>query len=348
MFNKNIMFLVLCYISLSNAHERITLFQSDITIQSHGMIIVQETIEVISEHKEILHGIVRKFPTKYRDTFGSFHYASFRLASITHNQQAATYSIKNNYDSCTIYIGDRKTVIPKGKHRYTIMYEMDCRLSFFDNYAEFYWNVTGDQWRLPIEVVQATINLPDNDNKNLITTKIFTTYHGMHRNNDYNTVQNKAIIIKPFYLLRPHESLTILITFPKGYFIESNLHKNIPQPLNTDILSLLIIVILLCYFIMLSILLIFIWFKNRPNNITPQVYPPENMTPSEVGFIINKSFSSKLLIADIIDMMYLKFITITCTNSQYKIALQKTINLDCNFTLDQYYQKLVTTLFKKK
>lgn len=348
MINQNVIFLLLFCMSMCNAHERITLFQSDIIIQSDGKIIVQETIELISEHKEILHGIVRKFPTQYQDTFESYHTAIFRLISITHNQQSATYSIKHNHDGYTVYIGDKNIIIPQGKHQYIITYEMNYRLSFFDNYDEFYWNITGNRWRLPIEVVQATINLPDNDNENLITTKIFTTYHGMHRNNnDYHAVQDKTIIIKPFYLLRPHESLTILVKFPKGYFIESNLNENIPQPLDTNILSLLIIVIFLCYFIIFIILLIFVWFKNRPNNVTPRAYPPQNMTPSEVGFIMNRTFNTQLLIADIIDIVHLKSITITCTANQYKISLQQSINLNDTCTLNSYYENLLTTLFKK-
>ena len=112
MINRNILFLLLCCMSLCNAHERITLFQSDIVIEPEGKIIVQETIEVVSEHKEILHGIVREFPTQYRDTLGSYHTATCKLISITHNQQPTKYSIKQNYKSNTIFIGDENTIIP--------------------------------------------------------------------------------------------------------------------------------------------------------------------------------------------------------------------------------------------
>lgn len=349
MFNRNILFLLFICINLCNAHEKITLFQSDIAIQSHGTIIVQETIEIISEHKEILHGIVREFPTQYRDTLGSYHAATFRLVSITHNQQSATYSVKKNHTGCTVYIGDKNIIIPQGKHKYVITYEMTGRLSFFENQDEFYWNITGNQWRLPIEKIRVCIHLPDNNNENFITTKTFTTYNGTRRNNNYNALQDKIITIEPSYSLRPRESLTILVKFPKVCFVESTSHQRTPQPLDTDTLSLAVIALFLCYFIMCIIFLIFAWFKNKPNNIIPMHYPPQNMTPSEVGFIMNRSFSKQLLIADIIDLAHHKLITIsTCTTTkQYTLALQKSINLDDSCTLNSYYEKLLTTLFKK-
>ena len=130
--------LLLCCINLCSAHERITLFQSDITIMSNGMIIVQETIEIISEHKEILHGIVRNFPIQYRDSFGSYYTADFKLVSITHNQQPSIYFTKRNSEGTIVYIGSENIIIPQGKHKYVITYEMNNRLGIFENQDEFY------------------------------------------------------------------------------------------------------------------------------------------------------------------------------------------------------------------
>jgi hypothetical protein len=50
--------------------ERINDFSSDITIAKDGAIRVRETISIRSDAKTIVHGIFRKFPTRYLDREG--------------------------------------------------------------------------------------------------------------------------------------------------------------------------------------------------------------------------------------------------------------------------------------
>lgn len=141
---------VLCY-----ADERITLFMSDIVVKSDATLKVQETIEVISERKNIRHGIIREFPTSYRDVFGTHYVVDFKITSVTHNGCTAEYRVESVSNGKKIYIGDKNRLLPQGEHRYVITYETNRQLGFFHDHDEIYWNVTGTGWRLPIDRVQA-------------------------------------------------------------------------------------------------------------------------------------------------------------------------------------------------
>jgi hypothetical protein len=55
----------------AQAAERVLEFHSDIRIDAKGTLTVTETIAVQAEGREIRRGILRDFPTDYRDRYGN-------------------------------------------------------------------------------------------------------------------------------------------------------------------------------------------------------------------------------------------------------------------------------------
>ena len=41
-----------------------------------------------------------------------------------------------------------------------LRYRVANGLRFFDEHDELYWNVTGDEWEIPIEIASARVRLP--------------------------------------------------------------------------------------------------------------------------------------------------------------------------------------------
>jgi hypothetical protein len=66
----------------SAAAERIQDFHSAIRIQADGVIEVTELIVVEAEGREIRRGILRDFPTDYRDRFGNRVSVPFELRGV--------------------------------------------------------------------------------------------------------------------------------------------------------------------------------------------------------------------------------------------------------------------------
>ncbi|MDX1511495.1 MAG: DUF2207 domain-containing protein [Nitriliruptorales bacterium] len=62
----------------------------------------------------------------------------------------------------SIRIGDEDTYI-RGLHQYTILYTVRGAFNEFDNHAELYWNVTGNDWLVPIHATAATVSAPGID-----------------------------------------------------------------------------------------------------------------------------------------------------------------------------------------
>lgn len=66
-------YVLLLFATSLQAFERITHFDSDITVQCDSTLVVKETIDVVSEGKQVRRGIVRKLPTTY-DLYLFFNY----------------------------------------------------------------------------------------------------------------------------------------------------------------------------------------------------------------------------------------------------------------------------------
>jgi cation transport regulator ChaC len=156
---KKSLLLVLLPLSLY-AHERITLFKSDITVNTDASMLVRETIKVVSEQKTIIHGIVREFPTRYRDYAGTNYNVGFELLEITQDGASVAYHVNDAFNGKKIYIGSKYEKVQPGEHSYMISYKTNRQLGFYDKFDELYWNVTGSGWRLPIEKVEAIVHVP--------------------------------------------------------------------------------------------------------------------------------------------------------------------------------------------
>lgn len=62
-------------------------------------------------------------------------------------------------DSVSVKIGDPEAFVT-GRHVYTISYTAERAIGYFSDRDEFYWNVTGNDWEVPITTAHVTVVLP--------------------------------------------------------------------------------------------------------------------------------------------------------------------------------------------
>lgn len=340
-------------VALLNAHERITSFISDIVINKDATLRVQESIEVVSENKTILHGIVREFPTSYRDTCGTRYIVDFKILSVTHDGHAVPFHIESVSNGKKIYIGYKNSFVKPGKHLYVITYETNRQLGFFNDHDEIYWNVTGTGWRLPIDEVQAHVYLPQGISEQLIKAEAYTGYQGEQGKNYSYTIQDNCVLFTTNHELKQFEGLTIVTTFPKGFVTEPSWYQNILWNIR-DNKGIVLICIILLYLLMILISG-FITVKriNKPGIIIPLFYPPVGMMPCDVGYINRMKFNNILLSADIIDLAVHDFITITYKPKMFfggTYILKIKNRIPCIKTgsiINEYHESLISTLFGK-
>ena len=153
--------LALMPLATAQAEERILRFVSDVDVQRNGDLLVTETIRVQAEGDEIRRGILRNFPTTYRDERGASVVVGFDVESVTRDGRTEPYSLENLAAGFKrIRIGDADVFLSYGKHRYTIRYSMSRMGRTFADHDELFWNVTGNYWVFPIDTAVASIALP--------------------------------------------------------------------------------------------------------------------------------------------------------------------------------------------
>ncbi|MFH1426093.1 MAG: DUF2207 domain-containing protein [Candidatus Kerfeldbacteria bacterium] len=156
--------------------ELIRDFQADISVHEDGSIDVEERIYYDFGELE-KHGIYRYIPVVYSST----DYDEFELDMIVHSVQDEKgndyqYEETHGYD-VFLKIGDPDRTIT-GKHWYVISYTVDAAIQGFDNHDELYWNVTGNDWDVPILQAEATVTIPQGSKKSVNNAICFTGEYG--------------------------------------------------------------------------------------------------------------------------------------------------------------------------
>jgi len=84
-----------------------------------------------------------------------------------------------------------------------------------DNYAEFYWNVTGNDWPVPIDHVSAFITLPENSTGG-IRAQAFTGAYGSKQSEATVQVNGADVSFETTHPLPMRGGATIDVYIPQG------------------------------------------------------------------------------------------------------------------------------------
>jgi uncharacterized membrane protein YgcG len=148
----------------AQAEERISQFNSDVTVNHDGSVDVTETIVINAGGNQIRHGIYRDFPTTYGDRQGQRVIVGFDVLAVKRDGRPEPYVLEGLSNGTRIKIGDKDVFLEDGPHRYEISYRTTRQIGFFETYDELFWNVTGNGWDFPIDRADVTIRLPPGAN----------------------------------------------------------------------------------------------------------------------------------------------------------------------------------------
>ncbi len=301
--------------------ERIEFFDSYIQVHSENRLTVTETIQVYAAGSQIKRGIYRDFPTRYRDRRGQTRQVGFEVLEVLRNDAPEPYHFDRLSNGMRLYIGHKNRRVPSGQHTYTIHYQTDRQIGFFETFDELYWNATGNGWAFPIMQAQAIVALPSG--ADVIEFTAYTGPHGARGRNfqvDYDELGN--IRFSTQRPLKPAEGLTIAVAWPKGFVAEPALSDSIGFFLRDNpgsLMAFLGVVVLTGYFLIA-------WFKVGRDPIKgpiiPLFKPPKGFTPAAVRFVTNMSFDHKAFAAAIVNMAVKGYLIIDDNDGDY--ALSKT------------------------
>ncbi|MBC7358221.1 MAG: DUF2207 domain-containing protein [Desulfacinum sp.] len=298
--------------------EKILHFHSTILIEADSSLTVTESITVQALGRTIKRGIVRDFPTTYKDRYGNTVRVGFEVVEVRRDGRPEPYHMRPASNGVRIYIGRKDVFLKPGVYRYEITYRTTRQLGFFPEYDELYWNVTGTDWTFPMERVTARIRLPEG--ASLVQYAAYTGPAGA-RGKDFRFSSEGGgwVTFETTRPLKPREGLTVAVAWPKGFVAEPGaldragyLLEDNPG-LGAGLLGLLCIV---AYCLV-------VWARvgrdPKPGTIIPLFHPPQDLSPAAVRYVRRMGFDQKALAATLVNMAVKGYLTIEEEDKGYTL-----------------------------
>jgi uncharacterized membrane protein YgcG len=146
--------------SPASADEGWTIRSFDVIydIDSDGIVHVTEDIRVDFGTLQ-KHGIFRTMPVEYDYDDDNNRVISVGNVEVDNGEEPWQFALSRTGGDLEIKIGDPDVEV-SGAQRYRISYVLTAALNPFGDHDEFFWNVTGLDWPVPIESASAGVTVP--------------------------------------------------------------------------------------------------------------------------------------------------------------------------------------------
>jgi len=310
--------LVLMVSVVASATLRINNFDAQIVLDEKGTLHIEEKLYVdfYSPH----HGIERWIPVSYRRPTGENITIALEVISATQDGGSAQYTTSRSGRNILVRIGDPNRTIT-GKHTYTIAYTVDRALLFRDDYIQLYWNVTGNEWAVPIDAASATVTLPQTVTTADVMTISYVGYYGRDTLGREATIDDQGRFVFTSSQLMPGQGLTIDMAIPREQMVIAapTTWQRILWFLNANKYAALPILTLIGMFL--------VWLKvgkdPRKETIAPRFEPPRGMHPGEAGVLIDDRADLRDISAMVIGLAVKGYLTIREVDAEQEGIAEK-------------------------
>ncbi|HKN34423.1 MAG TPA: DUF2207 domain-containing protein [Terriglobales bacterium] len=310
LYHAGLLFSVLLLAVPSHAKSwRIAEYQDTIGISQNGKAAVSERITLVFIGE--WHGIHRTIPIEYPGPHGTNYTLFVDVTSITDgngNKLKYESHTSRGYRDLKIYIPDAvdttKTV--------QIGYAVRNGIRYFDSYDEFYWNVTGNDWPVPIDHAGAFVHFPDNAAGSL-RAQAFTGAYGSTGHEATAEVKGSDISFETTNPLPMRGGLTIDVYIPKGILQEPSALTRFGWFIGNN-------PIIFLPFVTFGVMFAFWWYKGRDpdpgQSVAPMYEPPKEISPAEAGTLIDDTIHPRDITCTLVDLAVRGYVKIEETVDQ--------------------------------
>jgi len=282
-------------------------FHDSMTVTHDGSLAVSERITLQFEGE--WHGIHRTIPVEYPGPHGTNYTLFLKVTSVTDEN-----GNKLRYDSHTSNgYRDLKIYIPNAVDATRIVqidYLVRNAIRYFDNYDEFYWNVTGNDWPVPIEHASAFVRFPENAAGSL-RAQAFTGTYGSTQQEATAQVNGATITFATTNPLPMRGGLTVDVYIPKGILSEPSAFTRVAWFVGSNPVIFLPLWTLAVMFALW-------WYKGRDpdpgQSVAPMYEPPAGISPAEAGTLIDDTIHPRDITCTLVDLAVRGFIKIEEVN----------------------------------
>lgn len=268
-------------------------FRAEIQVRANGELLVTETIR--PRFSGSWQGLKRDIPVEYRTPQGFNYTLLLDLVGVTDERgtplKHETYRDRH-YRTFKIWLpgaqDTTKTLV--------LTYKVANGLKYFEDHDELYWNVTGDEWEVPIESASARILLPAQVTG--VKALAFSGAYGSREQQADVQVTGPEVLFRMTRPLGFREGLTAVVGWDKGLVAEPGplqqaglfLRYNWPVALPVGAFGLMW----------------YLWYTRgrdprlRPIAVTYE--PPDRLTPAELGTLVDNSPDLRDITATLVDL----------------------------------------------
>ncbi len=306
-------------------------FDVEIIVHQDATMAVRETLHV-DFGTQSHHGIFRDIPVIYEWDRDSHRVYDLTVNAVTDGGgRNWAYTVSENGADEEIKIGDPNKTL-SGRQTYVIAYTVAGALNGFADHDELYWNVTGQQWAVPITEASATVAVPADG---LLWINCFQGQLGSREACRSASTSNQAMF-SATRVLPPGEQLTVVVGMKKGVagtvvpilkarprtFLE--FFSVGPAPVAGAVLLFLLGAAWVGRMVWrrgrdMEYATAYYLTKDptervrplfRPEALVPEYQPPDNLRPAQLGLILDESADTKDVTATIVDLAVRGYLTI--------------------------------------
>ncbi len=285
---------------------RIADFYTTAAIDDHGGATITERIDAVFIGS--YNGIYRTIPVEYPGPRGTNYSLFLKVKEVTDGSgRPLKYEVSREgpYRKIKIWIpgatDTSRTIL--------ITYFTPNAVRYFEDHDEFYWNVTGNDWPVPIDHASALVSLPESADGGL-RAQAFTGVYGSHDQEATAQVKGSHAEFETTNPLPMQGGLTVDVYIPKGVLKEPGLLTRASWFLRSNAIVLL-------PFWTLAIMFLIWWFKGRDPNpglsVAPMYEPPKDMRPAEVGTLIDDRIDPRDITSTLVDLAVRGYVKIEQT-----------------------------------
>jgi uncharacterized membrane protein len=302
----------------------ISKFNSNIHVEEDGSARVEEQITFV--FSGVYQGIYRDLPVDYPGPSGSNYTLFIKVLSVTDdnsNKLKVEKKTSGGFLHLKIYVPGATDAT----RTVNIEYSVANGTRFFEDHDEFYWNVTGNDWPVPIEQASAMIYFPP-ETSGKLRAQAFEGIYGSSQHASAS-VTGPSASVESDGPLPMRGGLTADIYIEKGVlhqpgavarffrFVRSNPVVTLP---------------LWAFAVMFPMW----WMKGRDPDpgmsVAPMYEPPETMGPAEVGTLIDGSVDPRDITSVLVDLAVRGYVKIVET--QHKGFLSSTKDYEFHLLKD--------------
>jgi uncharacterized membrane protein YgcG len=326
------------------AAEVIKDFRVTAVVRADRHLVVEEVVTYDFGDTE-RHGIYRDIPVRYVRN-GTTFLLRLNVERVMRDGQDEPYETSRDGNDLSIKIGDPDRTIV-GPHTYSIRYSTDRAILFLDDgRSELYWNVTGNEWQVPIERSSFEVIVPTGLDPENVVTACYTGELGSQAQ-DCSTKQTASgFAVQTSRVLLMNEGLTAAFTFPPGTIAAPTTSEWAWMVLQDNgILFLPLCALLIMHWLW--------WTKGKdPEKMTvvPEYESPRKLSPAVIGSAVtNGNVPKGVATATIIDLARRGYLHIRFGEEKKLFGASQTFTFvkkkDADDTLTPYEVDILNGLF---